>query len=87
MVELVPNRTGDKRLDIALCDTHAATLGEQADVHELAIKPLAGTVVVYSWDPDANLVKAAWVSKRPTAIIWGLQHGSFPDHQRVRPSP
>ena len=183
VVELDLNRTVGERVDITLYDTFAATPGDREDVHELATNPLAGKVVVYSWDLDEHLVRAAlangasgylskglpaarlvralhdihrgegqvfngpggqaktslgdWpgreegltqreaevlalitqglsnaeiadraqlsvntvktfirscyrrigVTNRSKAILWGLEHGFFPDHKRVRPRP
>ncbi|MGN5732183.1 MULTISPECIES: response regulator transcription factor [Arthrobacter] len=183
VVELDLNRNVAKTADITLYDTFAALPGDGVDVHELASNPLAGKVVVYSWDLDETRIKAAlangasgylskglpaarlvsalhdihrgvsqvfhgpsgqsksslgdWpgreegltqreaevlalitqglsnaeiaerarlsintvktfirscyrrigVTDRSNAILWGLEHGFFPDHKRVRPRP
>ncbi|WP_288026123.1 response regulator transcription factor [Arthrobacter sp.] len=183
VIELDLNRNVDTPVHLTLYDTFAATPGDGPEVHELASNPLAGKVVVYSWDfdearvqaalangaagylskglPAAHLVRALhdihrgegqifqasggqskstlgdWpgreegltqreaevlalitqglgnaeiadrtrlsmntvktfirscyrrigVTDRSNAILWGLDHGFFPDHKRVRPRP
>ncbi|WP_413249252.1 DNA-binding response regulator [Sinomonas flava] len=46
-------------VDITLYDTFAAPQGDGEDVRRLASNPMAGKVVVYSWNVDPALVAAA----------------------------
>lgn len=86
VVELDLNQPVDHPVDIALYDTFASTQGDRTDVHELAVNPRVGRVVVYSWALDDTLIRAAiangaggYVSKGVTAwqLVTALQqiHG------------
>lgn len=55
-------------VDITLYDTFAATQGDGEDVRRLVMNPLAGKVVVYSWNLDPALVSAA-LANGATAYI------------------
>ncbi|WP_344300795.1 response regulator transcription factor [Sinomonas flava] len=46
-------------VDVTLYDTFAAAQGDGEDVRRLASNPMAGKVVVYSWNVDPGLVDAA----------------------------
>jgi DNA-binding NarL/FixJ family response regulator len=59
IVELDLNRNVGQPVDITLYDTFAAPQGDAEDVRRLAANPLAGKVVVYSWNLDSGLVAAA----------------------------
>ncbi|WP_245933729.1 response regulator transcription factor [Arthrobacter livingstonensis] len=72
VVELDLNSTVAKRVDLTLYDTFAATPGDREDVHELATNPLAGKVVVYSWDLDEARVKAALANGASGYLSKGL---------------
>lgn len=59
IVELDLNSNVAKPVDLTLYDTFAATPADRGDVHALAANPLAGKVVVYSWDLNETRIKAA----------------------------
>ncbi|MDQ0261140.1 response regulator transcription factor [Sinomonas atrocyanea] len=59
VVEVDLSRTVGQPVDITLYDTFAATQGDGEAVRKLAANPLAGKVVVYSWNLDPALVSAA----------------------------
>ncbi len=72
VVEIDLNRDVDTPVHITLYDTFAATPGDGTDVHELANNPLAGKVVVYSWDLDEMRVKAALANGASGYLSKGL---------------
>ncbi|MFQ4150521.1 response regulator transcription factor [Arthrobacter sp. LAPM80] len=72
VVELDLNSNVAKPVDLTLYDTFAATPGDREDVHELAANPLAGKVVVYSWDLDETRVKAALANGASGYLSKGL---------------
>lgn len=72
VVEIDLNRDVDTPVHITLYDTFAATPGDGADVHELASNPLAGKVVVYSWDLDETRVEAALANGASGYLSKGL---------------
>ncbi|GHG46340.1 DNA-binding response regulator [Sinomonas cellulolyticus] len=59
IVEVDVNRPVAQPVDITLYDTFAATQGDQLEVRTLSRNPLAGKVVVYSWNTGPELVAAA----------------------------
>ncbi len=59
IVELDAGRHPAEPVDITLYDTFAATQGDSEAVHQLSQDPLAGKVVVYSWNLDEALIDAA----------------------------
>ncbi|KHL01302.1 response regulator transcription factor [Sinomonas humi] len=59
IVEMDVGRNPAQPVDITLYDTFAATQGDSEAVHHLSRDPLAGKVVVYSWNLDPALISAA----------------------------
>lgn len=59
VVEVDLNKNVGQPVDLTLYDTFAAAQGDGEDVRQLASNPLAGKVVVYSWNLDPDLVEAA----------------------------
>ncbi len=57
VVELNVNLTPGQPVDITMYDTFAVTQTDGGAVAELATAPLAGRVVVYSWETPADLVR------------------------------
>lgn len=72
IVELDLNSAVANPVDLTLYDTFAATPGDREDVHALAVNPLAGKVVVYSWDLDQTRVKAALANGASGYLSKGL---------------
>ncbi|PYI65037.1 helix-turn-helix transcriptional regulator [Arthrobacter livingstonensis] len=72
VVELDLNRNVDKPVDLTLYDTFAATPGDGKEVNELASNPLAGKVVIYSWDLNEARVKAALANGASGYLSKGL---------------
>ncbi|NUP73594.1 MAG: response regulator transcription factor [Sinomonas sp.] len=59
IVELDLNANPGQPVDITLYDTFAGTQGDGDAVRLLSANPLAGKVVVYSWNVDPGLMAAA----------------------------
>ncbi|WP_210415839.1 response regulator transcription factor [Humibacter ginsenosidimutans] len=59
VVELDANRHVSEPVDIALYDTFASQQGDRDRVRDLVQNSLIGRVVVYSWNVDDDLVRAA----------------------------
>lgn len=72
VIELDLNRTVDTPVHLTLYDTFAATPADGADVHELASNPLAGKVVVYSWDFEETRIQAALANGASGYLSKGL---------------
>ncbi|ASN53486.1 response regulator transcription factor [Sinomonas sp. R1AF57] len=72
VVELDLNRDVGQPVDITLYDTFAAPQGDAEDVRRLAANPLAGKVVVYSWNLDSDLVSAALANGASAYLSKGL---------------
>ena len=87
VVELDLNREVSTPVDVALYDTFASPQGDRNRVRSLSTNPLIGKVVVYSWNTDDELVRAAlangaagYISKgmsarELTAAIEGIHEG------------
>jgi DNA-binding NarL/FixJ family response regulator len=72
VTELDLNRQVTEPVDIALYDTFAAPQGDRHQVRELAANPMVGKVVVYSWNMDDELVRAALANGAEGYISKGL---------------
>lgn len=72
VVELDVNRHVGERVDVALYDTFAAQQGDHERVRVLAADPLVGKTVVYSWNMDEDLVRAALANGARGYISKGL---------------
>lgn len=68
IVELDLNSETAEPVDITLYDTFAGTQGDREAVHLLSMNPLAGKVVVYSWNLDPDLIAAA-IANGATAYL------------------
>ncbi|HKU11543.1 response regulator transcription factor [Sinomonas sp.] len=77
VVELDLGRNPGKPVDITLYDTFAATQGDSEAVHLLAQDPLAGKVVVYSWNLDPALVAAALANGASAYLSKALPAGQL----------
>ncbi len=78
IVELDLNSSVGDPVDITLYDTFAATQGDREAVHRLSLNPLAGKVVVYSWNLDPQL-QAAAIANGASACL----SKSLPAHELV----
>ncbi len=72
VIELDLNRDVAQPVDLTLYDSFAAAPGDREDVRELAKNPLAGKVVVYSWNLDDGLVNAALANGASGYLSKGL---------------
>ncbi|MHA7986936.1 helix-turn-helix transcriptional regulator [Rathayibacter sp. CAU 1779] len=72
IVELDVNKQVREPVDIALYDTFAAPQGDRHEVRMLAGNPAVGKVVVYSWNMDEELVRAALANGASGYISKGL---------------
>jgi DNA-binding NarL/FixJ family response regulator len=72
VVELDLNRRVGEHVDIALYDTFAAPQGDEEQVRQLARDPLVGKAVVYSWNLDEELVRAAMANGARGYVSKGL---------------
>ncbi|NNC13725.1 response regulator transcription factor [Planctomonas sp. JC2975] len=72
VVELDANLQVSNPVDIALYDTFANPQGDRDQVRELAANPLVGSVAVYSWNIDDDLVAAALANGADGYISKGL---------------
>ncbi|BCT77090.1 DNA-binding response regulator [Sinomonas cyclohexanicum] len=98
IVELDLNQTVGQPVDITLYDTFAGTQGDHDEVRILSRNPLAGKVVVYSWNIDPALVAAslangatAYLSKalpaqQLVAALKAVHRGEQPDVAQPRGS-
>jgi len=72
IVELDSGTVPRTQADLSLYDTFAATAGDRDEVRALARNPLAGKVVVYSWDVDEQLVARALANGAAGYVSKGL---------------
>lgn len=72
VVELDLNRNVAQPVDLTLYDSFAAMPGDREDVRELARNPLAGKVVVYSWNLDDGQINAALANGASGYLSKGL---------------
>lgn len=72
VVELDLNREVSSSVDIALYDTFASPQGDKYRVKSLAANPLISKVVVYSWNVDDDLVRAALANGAAGYISKGM---------------
>lgn len=59
IVELDANHSVRKQVDVALYDTFAATQGDRDEIRRLIANPHVERVVVYTWNFEPKLAKAA----------------------------
>lgn len=72
IVELNANTTVDERVHIALYDSFANPQGDRDQVRKLAANPLVDKVVVYSWNRDPTMVRAALANGASGYVAKGL---------------
>ncbi|GAB3273219.1 response regulator transcription factor [Sinomonas notoginsengisoli] len=72
VVEMDLRHNVSQPVDVTLYDTFAALQGDGEDVRQLAANPLAGKVVVYSWNLDPALVEAAFANGASAYLSKGL---------------
>ncbi|GAA4157109.1 response regulator transcription factor [Gryllotalpicola daejeonensis] len=72
IVELDAGTVPSTQVDLSLYDTFAAAAGDRDEVKALAHNPLAGRVVVYSWDLDEQLVARALANGAAGYVSKGL---------------
>lgn len=82
VVELNANTRVDERVHIALYDSFANPQGDRDQVRRLAANPLVDKVVVYSWNRDPAIARAALANGASGYIAKGLTASALVDALR-----
>lgn len=79
VVELDANRDVAQRVDIAMYDTFAGPQGDREEVRNLITNPRVSQVVIYSWNVQPDLVRAALDNGAAGYLSKSLRAGDLVD--------